>query len=242
MASYYKLQIEDRLKIGSSSSRSLRRMGKTPINYYYKGESSKNLLIDQKELHRAIQSGQHVFEVSINNETVYVMIKDAQYNPVTEEIIHLDLMRVRRTEKMIFSLPLVFEGTAVGSVEGGIVTQVSSAIDIECFPTDVPESILVDISDLELNEVIMAKNLTLPDDVSLISPDDTTIATCNPPKAEVEPEVEPEVEELAEGEEGEEGEEGAEGTEGTKEGDSKEEGSPKEGEPKEQKGASQDKS
>ena len=156
MASYYKLQIEDRLKIGSSSSRSLRRMGKTPINYYYKGESSKNLLIDQKELHRAIQSGQHVFEVSINNETVYVMIKDAQYNPVTEEIIHLDLMRVRRTEKMIFSLPLVFEGTAVGSVEGGIVTQVSSAIDIECFPTDVPESILVDISDLELNEVIMA--------------------------------------------------------------------------------------
>ena len=235
MASYYKLQIEDRLKIGSSSSRSLRRMGKTPINYYYKGESSKNLLIDQKELHRAIQSGQHVFEVSINNETVYVMIKDAQYNPVTEEIIHLDLMRVRRTEKMIFSLPLVFEGTAVGSVEGGIVTQVSSAIDIECFPTDVPESILVDISDLELNEVIMAKDLTLPDDVSLISPDDTTIATCNPTKAEVEPEDE----ELAEGEEGAEGDEG---TEGTKEGDSKEEGSPKEGEPKEQKGDSQDKS
>ena len=232
MASYYKLQIEDRLKIGSSSSRSMRRMGKIPINYYYKGESNKNLLIDQKELHRAIQSGQHVFEVSINNETVYVMIKDAQYNPVTEQIIHLDLMRVRRTEKMTFSLPLVFEGTAVGSVEGGIVTQVNSAIDIECFPTDVPETILVDISDLELNEVIMAKDLTLPDDVSLISPEDTTIATCNPPKAEIEPEVE----------ELEEGENGEEGTEGAKEGDSKEEGSPKEGEPKEQKGDSQDKS
>ncbi len=232
MASYYKLQIEDRLKIGSSSSRSMRRMGKIPINYYYKGESNKNLLIDQKELHRAIQSGQHVFEVSINNETVYVMIKDAQYNPVTEQIIHLDLMRVRRTEKMTFSLPLVFEGTAVGSVEGGIVTQVNSAIDIECFPTDVPESILVDISHLELNEVILAKDLTLPDDVSLISPEDTKIATCNPPKAEIEPEVE----------ELEEGENGEEGTEGAKEGDSKEEGSPKEGEPKEQKGDSQDKS
>ena len=232
MASYYKLQIEDRLKIGSSSSRSMRRMGKIPINYYYKGESNKNLLIDQKELHRAIQSGQHVFEVSINNETVYVMIKDAQYNPVTEQIIHLDLMRVRRTEKMTFSLPLVFEGTAAGSVEGGIVTQVNSAIDIECFPTDVPESILVDISHLELNEVILAKDLTLPDDVSLISPEDTTIATCNPPKAEIEPEVE----------ELEEGENGEEGTEGAKEGDSKEEGTPKEGEPKEQKGDSQDKS
>ncbi|SVB90898.1 uncharacterized protein METZ01_LOCUS243752, partial [marine metagenome] len=51
MASYYKLQIQDRLEIGSSSSRSMRRMGKIPINYYYKGENNKNLLIDQKELH-----------------------------------------------------------------------------------------------------------------------------------------------------------------------------------------------
>ena len=161
MASYYKLQIEERLQIGSSSSRSIRRMGKIPINYYYKGETNKNFLIDQKQLYQAIRSGQHVFEVSINNETVYVMIKDAQYNPVTEKIIHIDLMRVRRTEKMTFSLPLLLEGAAKGSVEGGIVTQVSSSLDIECFPTDVPESIPVDISDLELNEVIMAKDLSL---------------------------------------------------------------------------------
>ena len=161
MASYYKLQIEDRLQIGSSSSRSIRRMVKIPINYYYKGETNKNFLIDQKQLYQAIRSGQHVFEVSINNETVYVMIKDAQYNPITEKIIHIDLMRVRRTEKMTFSLPLLLEGSAKGSVEGGIVTQVSSSLDIECFPTDVPESIPVDISDLELNEVIMAKDIVL---------------------------------------------------------------------------------
>ncbi len=219
MASYYKLQIEDRLQIGSSSSRAIRRMGKIPINYYYKGETNQNFLIDQKELHQAIRSGQHVFEVSINNETVYVMIKDAQYNPVTEKIIHIDLMRVRRTEKMTFSLPLLLEGSAKGSVEGGIVAQVSSSIDIECFPTDVPESISVDISDLELNGVIIAKDIVLNEDISLISPQDTTIATCNPPKAEEEPEVE-ELEEGLEGEEpieGEEGEEPAEGKEGAKE-------------------------
>ena len=236
MASYYKLQVEDRLQIGSSSSRAIRRMGKIPINYYYKGEKNQNLLIDQKELHQAIRSGQHVFEVSINNETVYVMIKDAQYNPVTEKIIHIDLMRVRRTEKMTFSLPLLLEGSAKGSVEGGIVAQVSSSIDIECFPTDVPESISVDISDLELNGVIIAKDIVLNEDVSLISPQDTTIATCNPPKAEEEPEVE-ELEEGLEGEEPIEGEEGAEPAEGKE--DAKEEKPTKEEDSKDNKGDSQ---
>ena len=240
MATYYKLKIEDRLQIGSSSSRSIRRMGKIPINYYYKGEENRNFLIDQKELYQAVRSGQHVFEVSINNETVYVMIKDAQYNPITEKIIHIDLMRVRRTEKMTFSLPLILEGSAIGSVEGGIVTQVSNSIDVECFPTDVPESIAVDISELELNAVLMAKDILLTEDVSLISPEDTTIATCNPPKAEEEPEVE----ELEEGEEIEEGEEPADGEEGTKpteeKDDDKKEGPAKEEDAKKSKGDSQD--
>ena len=146
------------------------------------------------------------------------MIKDAQYHPVTEEVIHVDLMRVRRTEKMTFSIPLVFEGEAPGMNEGGIVTHVATAIDIECYPTDVPESITVDISGLEMNSTITLEEITLPADVSLVSPEDTTIATCNPPKAEIEPEPEE-----IEGEEGEEGEEveGEEGEAAEGEGDEK---------------------
>ena len=77
----------------------------------------------------------------MNGETLYVMIKAAQYHPVTEEVMHVDLMRVRRTEKMTFSIPVILEGEAAGSNEGGLVAQVASSIDIECFPTDVPENI-----------------------------------------------------------------------------------------------------
>ena len=118
------------------------------------------------------------------------MIKDAQYNPITEQVIHIDLMRVRRTEKMTFSLPIVLEGVAAGSVEGGIVTQAAPSIDIECFPTNVPESLIVDISGLELNSVIAAAEIDLPEDISLVSSEQTTIASCNPPKVEAEPEPE----------------------------------------------------
>ena len=206
MASYYKLTIEERSGLGTSTARAMRRNGKIPANYYYHGESNQNIAIDKKIFNQAVQSGQRVFEVEMNGETLYVMIKAAQYHPVTEDVMHVDLMRVRRTEKMTFSIPVVLEGEAVGATEGGLVAQVATSIDIECFPTDVPENIALDISSLELNGVMTASELTLLDDVVLISPDDTTVATCNPPKAEVEPEVE----ELEEGEEGEEGEQAEE--------------------------------
>ena len=202
MASYYKLPIEIRTGSGASLARELRRNGKIPANYYYRGEANQNLAIDKKAFNHAIHSGQQVFEVDINNETIYIMIKDIQYHSVTEEVMHVDLMRIRRTEKMTFSIPLVLEGDAVGVEEGGIVTQVATTIDVECFPNDVPESITVDISGLEFNSAMAAEEIVLPVDTLLVSAENTTIVTCNPPKAEVEPEpVEDEEIELAEGEE-----------------------------------------
>ena len=199
MASYYKLTIEERSELGTSTARAMRRNGKIPANYYYHGESNRNIAIDKKIFNQAVQSGQRVFEVEMNGETLYVMIKAAQYHPVTEDVMHIDLMRVRRTEKMTFSIPVVLEGEAAGATEGGLVAQVASSIDIECFPTDVPENIALNISSLELNGVMTASELTLLEDVVLISPEDTTVATCNPPRVEAEPEVE----ELEEGEESE---------------------------------------
>ena len=202
MASYYKLPIEIRTGSGASLARELRRNGKIPANYYYSGEANQNLAIDKKAFNHAIHSGQQVFEVDINNETIYIMIKDIQYHSVTEEVMHVDLMRIRRTEKMTFSIPLVLEGDAVGIDEGGIVAQVATTIDVECFPNDVPESITVDISGLEFNSAMAAEEIVLPVDTILVSAENTTIVTCNPPKAEVEPEpVEDEEIELAEGEE-----------------------------------------
>jgi len=202
MASYYKLPIEIRTGSGASLARELRRNGKIPANYYYRGEANQNLAIDKKAFNHAIHSGQQVFEVDINNETIYITIKDIQYHSVTDEVMHVDLMRIRRTEKMTFSIPLVLEGDAVGIDEGGIVTQVATTIDVECFPNDVPESITVDISGLEFNSAMAAEEIVLPVDTILVSAGNTTIVTCNPPKAEVEPEpVEDEEIELDEGEE-----------------------------------------
>ena len=202
MESFFKLNLEPRTKTGNAAARSLRRNGKIPVNYYYGGEDNHNMSIDKKVLHKAIQTGQHVFELELDGNTIYVTVKEAQYHPVTEEIIHLDLLRVRRDVKMKFSIPLNLVGDSVGAIEGGIVSQSANLIDIECFPTDVPDSIDVDITNLELNGAVFASDIELPADTELLSPEDTTIAVCAAPKAEAEV-VAPE-------EETEEGEEAAE--------------------------------
>ena len=91
MESFFKLNVEQRETTGNSAARSLRRNGKVPANYYYKGESNQNLSIDKKTLHKAIQSGQQVFEMELDGNVIYVTFKAAQYHPVTEEIMHIDL-------------------------------------------------------------------------------------------------------------------------------------------------------
>ena len=189
MESFFKLNLEPRSKTGNAAARKLRRDGKIPVNYYYGGEENQNMSIDRKILHKAIQSGQQVFELELDGNTIYVTVKEAQYHPVTEQIIHLDLLRVRRDVKMKFSIPLNLVGDSVGAIEGGIVSQLANAIDIECLPTGVPDSIDVDITSLELNGTVFASDINLPDDTALLSPEDTTIAVCAPPTAEVEVEV-----------------------------------------------------
>ena len=219
---YEQINVGERTHKGKSKIRALRRDGKIPGVYYYHGEENVNLEIDKKNLYNALSTGQHVFEVTMTGETQYVMIKAIQYHPVTDEVMHVDLMRVRRSEKMTFTIPIILQGEAIGVQEGGVLSQILTAIDINCLPTNVPESINVDISDLELNSTISVINITdIPDDVEIVTSEESTVATITPPKEEEEPVIE-EDEELAEGEEPAEGEEGKQEESSQPSGDKKE--------------------
>jgi large subunit ribosomal protein L25 len=147
-----------------------------------------------------------------------------QYHPVTDAIIHIDLMRVRRSEKMTISVPLVLVGEAIGITEGGVLSQSMTQIEISCFPTDVPEHIEIDIEDLEMNSARSIADIKIDnEDIEIVSDKNLNVVSITPPAAEEEPEIE----EL-EDEEGElEGEEGAEGAEGDEGAAAGQEGDPK---------------
>ncbi|MBC8323517.1 MAG: 50S ribosomal protein L25 [Candidatus Marinimicrobia bacterium] len=210
MADYYQLAVEKREQTGISATKTLRKNGKIPANYYYKGEANVNLILDSKELFHALNSGNRIFEVELEGNTQYVMIKEMQYHPVTENVLHVDLMRVRRDVKMTISVPIHMEGDAIGVSEGGVLSQILTSIEVECLPTDVPEFISVDVTELEMNSSLTVADIVVTGEFTILADEDQAIAAIAPPKEEEEPVVE----ELEEGAEGEEGEEGAEGEEG----------------------------
>ena len=206
-SSYYKLEIKDRNLTRTKGSKTIRRSGLIPGVLYYAGEANVNISVDKLILYHALHSGQHIFEVEQGGDTQFTMIKELQYHPVTDEVIHIDLMRVRRSEKITISVPLVLIGEPLGVTEGGVLSQSMTQIEIRCFPTDVPDQIELNIEDLEMHSSKSVADITIDnEDVEILSAEDLNIVSVQPPAAEEEPEVE----EL-EGEEGEEVEEGEEG-------------------------------
>jgi len=186
--SYYKLDIENRESVGKKSAKVIRKSGKIPSVLYYKGEQTISISIDKQVLYQAIKSDQRIYEMDIKNESQYVMIKEIQYHPVTDEMIHVDFMRVRRSEKMTISVPITLIGKPVGVTEGGILSQAMNQIEISCYPTNVPEHIEVDVEHLELNSSVSVADVSVDDeDIDILSASDLNVASVIPPAAEEEP-------------------------------------------------------
>ena len=186
--SYYKLEIENRESVGKKSSKKVRKAGKIPSVLYYRGEKPVSISIDKRILNQAIKSDQRIYEVEIESESQYVMIKEAQYHPITDEIIHIDFMRVRRSEKMTISVPITLIGKPAGVTEGGILSQSMTQIEISCFPTNVPDSIEVNVDHLDINSSVSVGDVTVDDeDIEIVSASDISIASVIPPAVEEEP-------------------------------------------------------
>ena len=185
--SYYKLDIESRESVGKKSTKAIRREGKIPSTLYFKGEEPESIAIDKIKLYQALKSDQRVYEVELSGESQYVMVKAVQYHPVTDEIVHLDFMRVRRSEKMTISVPLVLIGKPIGVTEGGILSQSLNQIEISCFPTNVPEQIEVSIDHMGLNESIRIADVSIDDEeIEILSASDISVASIITPVAEEE--------------------------------------------------------
>ena len=181
-STYYKLSVTDRTKFGTKESNQIRKKGLIPAVLYYSGEKNNHISIDQSVFFHALQSSQRVYEIEQGKEKQFVMIKEIQYHPVTDEIIHVDLMRVRRSEKMTILVPLVLVGNSIGVKEGGILSQSINQVEISCLPTNVPENIEVDIENLELGQSLSVSDIKVKDEeVELLTASDINILTIQAP-------------------------------------------------------------
>ena len=199
-SSYYKLDISSRNQTGSKESKIARKKGLVPGVLYYSGEEAISISIEKSILLRAMNSGQRIFEINQDGESQYTMLKQVQYHPVTDAVIHIDLMRVRRSEKITISVPIVLIGDAIGVKEGGVLSQSLTQVEISCYPTDVPEKIDLKIDDLEINAALSVGDIdTGSEDIELISDTSLNIVSITTPVSEEVADEEVEDDEDSEG-------------------------------------------
>ena len=223
MSKFEKLNVNIREGKGTSSARRIRLKDQIPAILYHSGLDAISLSVDKKELYKALKTGQVIFEVIVKDKNQFVLVKDVQYHPVNDNIMHIDFQKVKEDEKISLEVPLRVIGEAEGVQAGGILVQIVSAITVKCKPTTIPEALIIDVTDLELNSSLSVKDIQLAADVEIITAEDLAVVSVQEAKQEEEI-----VEEILEGEEGfevegEEGEEGVEGKEG-KEGKEDKEG------------------
>jgi large subunit ribosomal protein L25 len=149
-----------------------------------------------------------LFSVEVGNESQEVLVKDIKRSTRTNQVQHIDFYQVSKNKELQVNTPVLFqhEETSVGVKEGGVIDHVMTEIAIKVFPRNLPESLCVDIADLEIGQSIHLSELVLPKGVSLQRPVaedyDPIIVSIHAPKVvEEEPEVAAEPE--ASSEEGE---------------------------------------
>jgi large subunit ribosomal protein L25 len=220
------LKAAPRTEFGSRTSRRLRRQGLVPGVVYAGGSDARAFQAPEREVRTVLSGGQALFDLELDgSKKVPVVVKEQQLHPVRGSLEHIDLQEVKLDEAIQAEVAVELEGadTAPGVKEGGVLEHVTREITVEALPTEIPERLVADVSQMEINDTIQLSVIAVPEGVKLVADEteEITIATLSPPRVEEEPE--PEVEEEAElvGEEGEEpAEEGEEPAEGGGEDDS----------------------
>lgn len=192
---------------GKGASRRLRREGMVPAILYGGEKPPQSISLKHGELmwnaeHEAFYS--KVITLKVNGKIEKTILRDLQRHPFKPYIVHVDLQRVVMHEKLRMDVPLHFlnEDSAIGVKEhSGIISHLLTEVEVQCYPTDLPEYIEVDIKELKLNESIRLSDLRLPQGVELVElalgdANDSVVVSINPPRA-AEPEAE-ETEALAE--------------------------------------------
>jgi len=209
------LKAQIRKTVGNGPARTLRREGKVPAVFY--GPKTKTVLlsIDSKDFELILKEasvGSVVLNLQIQNGKAYTrsaMIKELQTHPVSGSFLHVDFYEVDMQKKITAKVPVVAKGHSIGVEVGGLMQYVRRELEVLCLPTAIPESIEVDITDLDIGDSIHLEDISLSGDIEILADTNFTVLTVLAPKVE---------EEVVEEEELEEGEELAEGEEAAEEG------------------------
>lgn len=199
------IKVTPREETGKSAAKKLRAKGMLPAVVYGESLEPQPITLDSKELKSAIHTdaGQNVIlnlqlEGAKKGKDATAIIREIQRDPIKGNLLHADFLKIALDEKIQATVPVVIVGEAPGAKEGGILQHGLWEIQVECLPTDIPEHLEIDVSNLGIGEAIRVGDLRTSEKVHILTHAEETAVSVVPPRVEVAPPpvaevVEPEV-------------------------------------------------
>ncbi|HTL50625.1 MAG TPA: 50S ribosomal protein L25/general stress protein Ctc [Steroidobacteraceae bacterium] len=191
----FELDAEFREDQGKGASRRLRHLGKVPAILYGGKRDARALVVDHTKLSQLMDDERFfstILALKVGSQQQAAVLKDVQRHPYRNQIVHADFQRVLEDEKIRMQVPLHFKGGAESKgvkEQGGVLGHVRNDVEVTCLPKDLPEFVEVDVSGLEINQVIKLSGLKLPAGVELVdllAGRDGPVASIHMPRVEEE--------------------------------------------------------
>ena len=172
-----------REKTGKEICKKLRKQGLIPAIVYGPHFQPLPIAVKSSELESALikHKGETIlFNLQLANgepSKIQAILKDYQTHPVTDKIIHIDFLAIHEKETITIDVPLEFVGKPVGISKGGILEILLHELTIECLPSEIPDKITVDISNLDIGDVLHVKDIKVPKGIKVVDNPEETVAT-----------------------------------------------------------------
>ncbi|MHC4705793.1 MAG: 50S ribosomal protein L25 [Planctomycetota bacterium] len=173
------LKAEVREHTGSKDAARVRKSGRIPAVVYGHKKEPVAISLDAHSLVEGLHHGHRLMDVQIGRKREKVLVKDLQYDHLGRDVIHVDLMRVDVEEMVKVNVPIELKGTAKGTHSGGIIEEHTDHLEVECKVTDIPESIVVSVKEIDVGDSLHASDIEIPDGVKLMSDPSTVMVTCS---------------------------------------------------------------
>lgn len=181
---------EERTGTGKSVTRKLRAAGRIPAVVYGGGRPARSLTLDPAPLARMLRSSQSgmntLIDLEVGGQETVVLVREIQRDPVSGRWIHADLFEVDLQKAIQVHVPLHITGKPKGVEAGGILDHALREVEVECLPRAIPDSVEVDVSDLDIGDTIHVRDLALPEGATMLSDGDLAVASVVLPRAEEE--------------------------------------------------------
>jgi large subunit ribosomal protein L25 len=183
---------------GSTASKRMRRGGELPANIAGLGKDPRAVAVSEHAFEKLYRAGAQLITIETPEETLEALIREVQLNAFGDKVLHIDFEEIQRGVTLQVEVPLEFFGEPAGVADGGIFQTVLDKLNVSCMPRDIPDSIEIDVRELEAGSNVTVGDVVLPEGVTLddMEPDEV-IAMVSMPASEEEEEAE-EGEETAE--------------------------------------------